>query len=1197
MSDEKISIEIKDKVDVSISTKLKAIAKDARTADSAVKGLQNSLKSVSSSTGLVKLQNELLKTSISQQKLATEVQKTNAALSHASTAHTQAQTAVQNLAAASVRATTAQVQSKTASQKLATEHYRTAAASSQAAAASDRAALAALRLQNAQNRLAQSSSNAAREVLLFVRNAAAVVGLTASAGAVIGLAEAYTSLQNKLRPVTESQEQLNVLTSRIIDIANRTRQPVEEVAKAFTRFDNALIGLGKSQEEGLRMTETINKLLKIGGSSATEQASALLQLSQAFNSNVLAGDEFRSVSENMPKVVRKSIAEVLKVNEGALKQAASDGKITGAVLYEAFKRLEDFSDSKFKNLIPTVADSLTVLKNSAVKTFGEIDKSLGVTATLSKALLFLSNNMEAAALAVTVLGTALVAYFGPFLVAMLAKATAALVAFGAALLANPIGLIAVGIVAAVSALALFGDKIKTSADGVISLKDTIAAVWSFITEGFNSVSEFVRKYWEEAVNFISSKTESFGGAIQETFNKVLDFLKTFINTYIGVWVGAYNSVVNGWSLFPSAMKDIFAMALNNVLTITEYIANAALEGINKITSVANSGAEKLGFGKIFENDLSISLDKFKMEVTGAASELGNVVKNSFTDAFNTDFLGNASASIGKLLDNVQERARKIAEERRKTEGSSSDLRGNGPVTTQTIDQKAIKEAERRAHELDKVKRGLDEELISLQKLAPEYVVSNRLLEVENNLLDKKIKLSKPEREAIENKIKLIEKQKASNALKEINKELDDQSELLRKVGREQEILQQMQGYLNGLRSQGLTILEEERTALQDKLEKLQKEKAINEELNKIYSETTGKQQSLLDQQEALNQAYSQGIVNQEYYKNKTVELSLAMQNLRLQMQEGGFQDALTAGLGSLVSNYEGVLVQLQGSFANFFSSVQDGFANSIGRAIVYSENLGDAIHNVAQSALSELISSLVKVGLQYALNAAFSDSSAASQVAGQVAVGGAAVATQGAISAASTAALAAQAAASSATASVIATAWAPAASLVSLASFGANSAPAVAAITATTALTESIAAASRMPGFETGGYTGNGGTSDVAGVVHGKEFVFDAQSTQRIGVANLEAIRQGASYMSSSATVGKTQTLSPQVSVSIENYGSNKDFEVQQLSENEIRVIARDEAKNAIKKDVPNLVASSIKNPNSSVSKSLNQNTKTERRR
>lgn len=46
-------------------------------------------------------------------------------------------------------------------------------------------------------------------------------------------------------------------------------------------------------------------------------------------------------------------------------------------------------------------------------------------------------------------------------------------------------------------------------------------------------------------------------------------------------------------------------------------------------------------------------------------------------------------------------------------------------------------------------------------------------------------------------------------------------------------------------------------------------------------------------------------------------------------------------------------------------------------------------------------------------------------------------------------------------------------------------------------------------GFERGGWTGAGATSDVAGVVHAEEYVFDAATTRRIGVNNLDALRRG----------------------------------------------------------------------------------------
>lgn len=58
-----------------------------------------------------------------------------------------------------------------------------------------------------------------------------------------------------------------------------------------------------------------------------------------------------------------------------------------------------------------------------------------------------------------------------------------------------------------------------------------------------------------------------------------------------------------------------------------------------------------------------------------------------------------------------------------------------------------------------------------------------------------------------------------------------------------------------------------------------------------------------------------------------------------------------------------------------------------------------------------------------------------------------------------------------------------------------------------------------MKGFMTGGYTGDLGRSDIAGVVHGQEYVFDAESTKRIGRDNLESMRRGSNNNSGSSEI------------------------------------------------------------------------------
>ena len=73
-------------------------------------------------------------------------------------------------------------------------------------------------------------------------------------------------------------------------------------------------------------------------------------------------------------------------------------------------------------------------------------------------------------------------------------------------------------------------------------------------------------------------------------------------------------------------------------------------------------------------------------------------------------------------------------------------------------------------------------------------------------------------------------------------------------------------------------------------------------------------------------------------------------------------------------------------------------------------------------------------------------------------------------------------------------------------------------------ITEGAAIASNIKainpkGFSTGGYTGNMGVNDIAGVVHGKEYVLNAAATKRIGVDNLNAMNKGASIGNNNVSV------------------------------------------------------------------------------
>lgn len=242
------------------------------------------------------------------------------------------------------------------------------------------------------------------------------------------------------------------------------------------------------------------------------------------------------------------------------------------------------------------------------------------------------------------------------------------------------------------------------------------------------------------------------------------------------------------------------------------------------------------------------------------------------------------------------------------------------------------------------------------------------------------------------------------------------------------------------------------------------------------------------------------------------------------------------------------LQELQSTFTDVFKTIEDGAADSIGRAIVYSKNLGDALRDVARSAISELISGMVKLGVQYVLNATLGQS----------------------IQAASTTASVTQAAATGA-------AWAAPAALVSLASFGANGAAADAAIATTTALTEAL---SIIPKFDVGT---NLVPADMLALVHrGERIVPAADNRQLMDVLSSPQKNSGDDRP-----------------IHIHNYGSSQ-VQVQSL-DHRINVFVTDQINQLVPGMVaahaPGVIARELSNPNSKPSKALTQNTFTSRRR
>ena len=133
-----------------------------------------------------------------------------------------------------------------------------------------------------------------------------------------------------------------------------------EALEGVTNITSRLKPLGVSLQDIETTFIGFNTAAKLGGSTAIEASNAFRQLAQALGSGRLAGDEFRSVSEQVPLIL-KPLADELNVSTGALKQLAAEGKLTSEVVIRALRKLGSSGAEDLKKILEN--DPTQVFKN------------------------------------------------------------------------------------------------------------------------------------------------------------------------------------------------------------------------------------------------------------------------------------------------------------------------------------------------------------------------------------------------------------------------------------------------------------------------------------------------------------------------------------------------------------------------------------------------------------------------------------------------------------------------------------------------------------------------------------------------------------------------------------------------------------------------------------------------------------------
>jgi tape measure domain-containing protein len=189
---------------------------------------------------------------------------------------------------------------------------------------------------------------------------------------IIKAADAYTSMQNQLRLVTDTARELITVQAELNRVANDTYSSQTVMAKLYNTMQPALKDMGRTTFETTRFVETFSKALALTSPTVQESQSVILQFSQAMGSGVLRGDEFNSMMEN-GRGVMMALADGLGVGIGALRKMAEEGKLTSDIVAQALESQRQAVDQKFGEMQMTVSQAWQVMTNEAINFVGALD--------------------------------------------------------------------------------------------------------------------------------------------------------------------------------------------------------------------------------------------------------------------------------------------------------------------------------------------------------------------------------------------------------------------------------------------------------------------------------------------------------------------------------------------------------------------------------------------------------------------------------------------------------------------------------------------------------------------------------------------------------------------------------------------------------------------------------------------------------
>lgn len=191
-------------------------------------------------------------------------------------------------------------------------------------------------------------------------------------------ADNMSQLNARIERLTGSAATASQTMQSLMRISSATGGSLQDTAKLWESLSTALRDTGATNGQVLQLTETLQKIGRIGGSSSEEMSNALRQFGQSISSGIVRAEEFNSILEQMPELARQ-IAAGMGVSIGELRQRMLEGKLTAEDALNAIQKQTGVVNAEFEKLPRTLSQANAALTNSMLGMVDSINQATGAS--------------------------------------------------------------------------------------------------------------------------------------------------------------------------------------------------------------------------------------------------------------------------------------------------------------------------------------------------------------------------------------------------------------------------------------------------------------------------------------------------------------------------------------------------------------------------------------------------------------------------------------------------------------------------------------------------------------------------------------------------------------------------------------------------------------------------------------------------